>query len=58
VIEALCSSLALKEEHTEGVREIQGNKSDEGTERWRKLFTENIYCPTNTVKMTTSGTGL
>jgi len=33
VTEALCSSLALKEEHTEGVKEMLGNKSDEGAER-------------------------
>jgi len=57
VTENLCSSLALKEERTESVREMLGNKSDEGTERWRKLCNENVYCPPNTAKMTTSGTG-
>jgi hypothetical protein len=48
----------IKEEQTEGVKEMLGNKSDEGTERWRKLCNENVYCTTTTAKMTTSGTGL
>jgi len=58
VTEALCSSLALKKEHTEGVREMQGSESDEGTQRWRKLCIENVWCPPGTVEMTTAGTGL
>lgn len=55
--EYLCSSLALKEEHAEGVREMLGNESDEGRGRWRKLCNEYVYCPPDTAKMTISGTG-
>lgn len=55
--EALCSSLALKEKHTEGFKEMLGNESDEERGRCRQLCNERLYCPPNTAKMTISGTG-